>query len=160
MKLLSGRVLFDIALLLAAAIGVRQAQMLPNAGGISQIGPGDFPTMVCGLGIIAILGVLIGDLRKSDADDRIQPLGGQQITSAIAICALLASYIVLMNILGFIISTTLFLFFATVTCAWAMGIEAIRKKLARFLAIVAAFSAMSAMLVYFTFSYGFGLIFP
>ncbi len=160
MKLLSGRVLFDIALLLAAAIGVQQAQMLPNAGGISQIGPGDFPTIVCGLGIVAILGVLIGDLRKTDADDRIQPLSWQQVISAIAICALLAAYIVMMNILGFIISTTLFLFAATATCAWAMGVGALREKKLRFLVFVAAFSTISALFVYFSFSYGFGLIFP
>lgn len=159
MKVLSGRILFDIFLLTAAAFGLWQARSLPPARGISQIGAADFPTAVCALGIVAVLAVLVQDLRAGAAApaDR---LDWRTSAAVAAVAALLALYIALLEPLGFFAATSGFIFVTTLACAWFLAPKDAAPALRR-TAVTAAIVAVAATgLSYLVFSIGFGLIFP
>ena len=159
MKFLSGRILFDVFLLAAAAFGLWQAQSLPPARGISPIGAADFPAAVCAIGIVAVLAVLGQDL-CDNSDDAAGRLDWRATGALVTVAALLAVYIAALEPLGFFAATAGFIFATTLACAWFLAPQVDGPGLRR-TAVTAAIVAVTATaLSYLIFSTGFGLIFP
>lgn len=159
MKTLNGRIAFDIFLLAAAGFGLWRSTLLPQGGGISLIGPADFPAAICALAIVALFGVLIQDLRAVKTAAGATRLGSRQIAAVATIVALLALYILLLQPLGFVVSTIGFLFAAILTAAWFLKDET-GFDLGRSVLIAAATAVTATLTTVVVFSYGFGLYFP
>lgn len=161
MRLISGRVVFDLLLLATMAWGLMEATSLPEAFGPGQIGPGDFPAGVMILAILFLLPVLLSDLRAlRDPTDGKQHIGMAATLGVVATCALLVGYILLLEPLGFLASTTLFLFLAVLSCSWFIDrpVDAAGWRQLSISALVLALAGSG--LTYLVFTYGFGLIFP
>jgi hypothetical protein len=160
-RIISGKVFFDILLLAAAGGGFAWARNMPTSSGIGSIGAADFPMVICGLAVVAMMGVLWQDLRAaSDAEENEKSFGWASIIALGAMGAWLALYIFLFESLGFMITTFAFLVLGIVTCGWAFTAPpdgAAWQRLCIMAVVVAAVATGLALLV---FSYGFGLIFP
>ncbi len=161
MRLISGRVVFDLALLAMMTWGLMEATSLPAAFGPGQIGPGGFPSGVLVLAILCLLPVLLSDLRAVRAPKHgTDMIGMAETLGVIATCALLAGYIMLLDQLGFLVSTSIFLFLAVLSCSWFLDRPADAAGWRR-LSISALILALAGSgLTYAVFTYGFGLIFP
>ncbi|MAC32480.1 tripartite tricarboxylate transporter TctB family protein [Thalassospira xiamenensis] len=161
MRLLPGRLLFDLILLISAVCGFWLSSNLPSASGISSIGAGDFPKYVCVAGIIIAMAIVIQDIRMIKAEVvESRPLTVQKILSVAAITALFAAYIALLETLGFIVSTTGFLAIATIACAYFIKRPSSKAEWQKLIVWAAFISVVTSVTTYLAFSYGFGLIFP
>ncbi|SES42581.1 Tripartite tricarboxylate transporter TctB family protein [Tranquillimonas rosea] len=165
MKVLSGRVVFDLVLLAGAVWGLVQARSLPAAFGPGQIGPGDFPAAVMIIAIVALLAVLWQDLRASREEPRAEEgsterVGLAETFGVLATGVLLAGYIALLEPLGFLASTVAFLFLAVLSCTWFLDRPDSGAAWGRLLLSAAVLAVAGTGLSYVVFTYGFGLIFP
>ena len=160
MTVLSGRIIFDIALLMLAALGLWQSRTLPTGGGISAVGPADFPTAVCALGIVAMLAVLVQDIRARTVTADDERMGWRQVGAVIGVAMLLALYVGLLEPLGFFAATGGFLAVAVTGCAYALAPAGSPPPLKRIALIALVVAAVATVLTYLVFSRGFGLVFP
>lgn len=161
MRLLPGRLLFDLVLLVSAVSGFWLSSNLPAASGISSIGAGDFPKYVCVAGIIIAIAIIIQDIRMIKAQVvETRPLTMQKVLSVVVITALFAAYIALLEVLGFLVSTTGFLAITTIVCACFIKRPASKAEWRKLIFLAAVISAVTSVTTYLAFSYGFGLIFP
>ncbi|AML50454.1 tripartite tricarboxylate transporter TctB family protein [Falsihalocynthiibacter arcticus] len=155
--MINSRILFNLTLLVSSALGFVMARDLPPAFSPGQIGPGFFPTIVAALGVLAMIAILINDLRSTEAAAP-NPIGKKAGLGAIAIVGLLVGYILLIAPLGFRISTALFLFFGILVCSLTMSTDQTDRLLAAKPIGIAALTAIVITLVtYSIFTYGFGL---
>ncbi|WP_353476068.1 tripartite tricarboxylate transporter TctB family protein (plasmid) [Salipiger sp. H15] len=162
MRLLSGRILFDLVLLAGAAWGLWQAQLLPPAFGGGDIGPADFPRAVLILGLLALLEVLRQDLRGAlrGTDAQAGPPHLPGILAALTVGGLLVLYVLLLEPLGFLPATAAFLMCCILTCSRFLERPEGRAGWGRVLLGAAVTSVLATGLSYAVFTYGFGLIFP
>lgn len=164
MKLVSGRVVFDLVLLAGAAWGLIQARALPAAFGPGQIGPGDFPSAVIVIAIIAILAVLFQDLRTLRQDQEPKKgetrIGLSESLGISSIAILLVAYIAVLEALGFLVATTVFLFLTLLACTWFLDRPQGAAAWRRLLIVAAVIAIAGSGLSFAVFTYGFGLIFP
>ena len=161
MRLISGRVVFDLVLLATVAWGLVEARSLPEAFGPGQIGAGAFPGGVMILALVFLVPVLLGDLRAlRDPDDGTNAIGIAAALGVVSTCVLLVGYIVLLEPLGFLISTTLFLFLAVLSCSWFLDRPADAGGWGRLGVTALVLALVGSGLTYLVFTYGFGLIFP
>ncbi len=162
MRLLSGRIVFDLALLAGAAWGLWQSQSLPPGYGGGDIGPGDFPRAVLVLGVVALLAVLRQDVSAAlrRAHDVDTPPHLQGTFAALLISALLIAYVLLLEPLGFLAATGAFLFFGFLACSRFLDPPNSVAAWRRTLLGAALVAAVATGLSFFVFTYGFGLIFP
>lgn len=160
MKVLSGRVIFDLVLLALAGFGFSSALALPKARGISVIGPADFPAVVCALGVLSMLVILVQDARREMAGATDERLTRLQLLAVAIIAVLLAVYIAVLNFVGFVLATVGFLFLSILVCAIVLapeGAQSLTRRLAVNAAVVSVIATGASFAV---FSYGFGLVFP
>ncbi|MCA8883815.1 MAG: tripartite tricarboxylate transporter TctB family protein [Rhodobacteraceae bacterium] len=160
MKYLSGRLAFDITLLALAGYGFSSSLALPRSGGISVIGPADCPAVVSALAVICMLVILVQDARRELAGSSDERLSGRQLLAVAAIAALLAVYVAILDTVGFLAATVVFLFLAILACAaflTPVGKQMISRRL---LLNAAAVSVVATGASYAVFSFGFGLVFP
>ncbi|KMK68967.1 tripartite tricarboxylate transporter TctB family protein [Puniceibacterium sp. IMCC21224] len=161
MRLISGRIVFDLVLLATMAWGLMEAISLPEAFGPGQVGPGDFPAGVMILAILFLLAVLLNDLRAlRDPSDGTDNIGMAETLGVTATCALLLGYIVLLEPLGFLASTMIFLFVAVLSCSWLIDRPADAAGWRRLSVSALVLALAGSGLTYAVFTYGFGLIFP
>lgn len=157
--MISGRIAFNIFLLAIASAGVVKARQLPDFG---QIGPGDFPMWIAGLGVIVLLCILLQDVRQLVNDNvvnettvtRFQALGLGLIV------LMLAAYITGLEWLGFLPSTGIFLFLAAIVSTWMLDPPKQTQEWHRLAAFSALYAAIATGASYYAFTKGFGLVFP
>ncbi|MEM5503178.1 tripartite tricarboxylate transporter TctB family protein [Ahrensia kielensis] len=155
--MINGRILFNLTLLICSAQGFVLARDLPPAFSPGQIGPGLFPTIVAGLGVLAMIAILIGDLRNG-GNAPSSPIGRRAGLGAIAIVGLLIGYIFLIALLGFRISTALFLFLGITVCSLTTATDQTERSLTpKSFGIAALTATVITLVTYSIFTYGFGL---
>lgn len=157
--MLSGKILFDLVLLTAAAAGCFEASRMTGFG---QIGPGGFPMVIMGAGAGLMMLILFDDLRQARraADGRAEPISFKQGAGMTLFILLLALYIALFEPLGFLGTTGAFLFVATLLSSWLLDPPLTRAAWRRTAAGAALFSAVTTIATYLAFTVGFGLVFP
>ncbi|MCA0851396.1 tripartite tricarboxylate transporter TctB family protein [Salipiger thiooxidans] len=161
MKLFSGRIAFDTLMLAASAYGLWLSTKLPSGGGISGIGPSDFPMAICALATLSMLVILGQDLRhEMVAGDVTERMTVRQILGVCGVAALLALYLFCLEPLGFIAATMGFLFFCAMSTGWLLTPSDESFALTRTAVISALVAVVATLATFFSFSYGFGLIFP
>jgi putative tricarboxylic transport membrane protein len=138
-----------------------EAKSLPEAFGPGQIGPGDFPAGVMFLAMICLLPILLNDLRSvRDPSGGADNIGMAETLGVTATCALLVGYIVMLEPLGFLVSTAIFLFGAVLSCSWFLDRPADTAGWRRLSISALILAVAGSGLTYAVFTYGFGLIFP
>lgn len=155
-----GRIFFDFMLLACAAWAFSSGNKLPEAYTAGEIGPGFFPTVVAGLGILIVSGILWEDIkaaRQSNAPD-IKSIDLKTALGAVAIFAVLVLYIIMVQSFGFLLSTMPFLFIAMMICNVILESDGGKTFFdLRFGVTAAIASILSTFVTYAVFSYGFGL---
>lgn len=155
-----GRIFFDFLLLACAAWAFSSGRKLPEAYTAGQIGSGFFPTVVAGLGVLVILGILWEDIkavRQSNAPE-VSRINLKTALGAVAIFAVLVLYIIMVQSVGFLVSTAPFLFTAMMICNVILEPAGGKAFFDFRFGLKAAIAAiLSTLVTYAVFSYGFGL---
>ncbi|MBT9385271.1 tripartite tricarboxylate transporter TctB family protein [Pseudooceanicola sp. CBS1P-1] len=154
--MLSGKIFFDLALLVLALGGAVAALNMPQGG--MGIGPGAFPGVISGLGVAVMLALLWQDLRAARTGSG-PGLRGLPALGLVATAGLLGLYVAVIGWLGFLPATIGFLFLAVLLCTRLLEPAAPRPTW-KGLAGAALFSVLVALASYLTFTRGFGLVFP
>lgn len=157
--MLNGRILFDLTLLSGAVWAFVLSRALPASHSSGPIGPSFFPSVVCALGILVLLGALWQDIRAgTNEEGDAMVLNKKKALCAMLVFALLIGYIILIPAIGFRLSTIMFLFIAILICDFGMTED--RDRLlpdVRFSLIAAGAALVSTLLTHAVFTYGFGL---
>jgi len=162
MKVLPGRLIFDLVLLAILGWGIAQAYALPSTPTPGQLGAGSFPITIMLIAVPFMLVVLVQDVLAltHGVDSSDGGLTAVQLLGIAVVTILLTGYVALFERLGFLISTVTFLFLAMLACTHFLVPAPEERAWGRLILGSLAYAVAATAASFFVFSLGFGLTFP